>query len=169
MPLCDRLTFAAGAHATPLNSAFAGIKAPCIAQNVQYRRCWYDGGRRVCRYVYGHVTMIAGGEIATTAFAGGAGAIAIAISAATEIKHLRTRVAPPLAAGEHLLWTEVSPSHRHGSPRTKRGEAPGCSGSAAVANELGSEGGRRSRPSHCEGVTFVSWPLVAYRPRPPSC
>jgi hypothetical protein len=50
------LTFAASAHAAALSgsSAFAGIKAPGIAQNVQYRRCWYDDGRRVCRYVYGY-------------------------------------------------------------------------------------------------------------------
>ena len=47
------LTFAAGAHAAPLGGK-PGIELPGVAHSIQYRRCWYDDGRRVCRFVYGY-------------------------------------------------------------------------------------------------------------------
>jgi len=49
------LAFTGAAQAAPVSvNPIGGIEAPKIAQNVQYRRCWYDDGRRVCRFVYGY-------------------------------------------------------------------------------------------------------------------
>jgi len=49
------LALTGAAQAAPVTAnPMAGIEAPGIAQNVQYRRCWYDDGRRVCRFVYGY-------------------------------------------------------------------------------------------------------------------
>ena len=46
---------AASVSASPL-SVVGGMSNTQTSgvQTVDYRRCWWDGGRRVCRYVYGY-------------------------------------------------------------------------------------------------------------------
>jgi hypothetical protein len=46
---------AAGVSANPLSAigSVSHTQAKSV-QTVDYRRCWWDGSRRVCRYVYGY-------------------------------------------------------------------------------------------------------------------
>src|SRR5262245_34410058 len=47
------IAFTGAAQAAPVSAnPMPGIEASKIA--LQYRRCWYDDGRRVCRFGYGY-------------------------------------------------------------------------------------------------------------------
>jgi hypothetical protein len=46
------LGFASNVQAAPLSTEPTQVRG--LTQNVDYRRCWWHDGRRVCRYVYGY-------------------------------------------------------------------------------------------------------------------